>query len=176
MTYYYRNKYYTENETPNLFFISATPPDGLVITIEQYNENDDLPHDYLALIDDAKFLKDDKFLPLGRLIISTAEKAKMILSRFFLLARDFYVDPKAIDPNFLEWYAKRFPMDILSLPLENINREWARKALIIAIDTLKDPMKYSGQWISDIFRDMPTSFKDEEMKMKVYERRTKISQ
>jgi hypothetical protein len=129
------------------------PKDG-VVTIEEVAQNQTINYNYIIMIENVQF--HDK-----KPIIFTREKAYAIFEVFCFCIRDFYVDPSAINWEFLEWYANEKPMDILSLPLYDIDYGMAKQALIIALQVLENGHKYGKGWFSTIFKDMPMKFKDE---------------
>ena len=131
-------------------------PNSGVVRIEDVSENNTIDYNYIILIEDVKFHN-------SKPIIYSKEKAKAIFKVFRFCVRSYYVHPTVVDQEFLDWFVEEYPMDILSLPLEEIDYDMAMKTLIMALHALEDTQQYSYQWFSNIFRDMPMKFKDEQM-------------
>lgn len=134
----------------------AELPQAGVVTVEQFAKNTGMDFKIIVIIENVEF-HDDK--P----IITTMEKAKVIFENFIICVRSYYVDPNAIDMEFMKWFSEEYPNDILSLPLDKIDHRVAKWGLANALNRLTS-REYSSQWFDIIFENMPSQFKNDEMR------------
>jgi len=130
-------------------------PRDEVITIEDYVQDKTQNYKCMILINNLQLHNEKP-------IIFTKVKAHAIFNLYRFSIRKFYIHPSAINWDFLEWYGNKHPMDILNLPLDDIDYELGKGALTIALHALEKD-KYSPLWFSTIFTDMPMKFKDRKM-------------
>lgn len=133
------------------------------ITVEEYNKSCPNKGTYNCII----FIENVKFNG-KRPIIYTLDKIYAIM-RYKSSLCDVYVHPSCITCEFMSWYANTYPMDILSLPLAEIDFELAKSSLISVLKRFEFGNRgYSKSWFSNVFRDMPEKFKDKLMCMWAY--------
>lgn len=129
---------------------------------------DELPTEGVAFLDDPNRGVDYSVLVIVRdcervgnkPLIRSKEQAYMLLGR--ASPNIFYFHPSIIDKYFLNFIVKKYPLDILSLPLTQIDHELAKTALINCLVQFESK---SRRFFGLIFERMPRKFKDADMCM-----------